>query len=191
MSTIELSPKMRELIQRLDRAVEEAEVKGCCMSVKDALEEVVRSGEDFVDERFLAPASDKYARRLIHLDPDGKYSLMAMVWGNGQGTAIHDHAHMWCVECVYRGRIKVVSYDLRTPEDSEVLRFQEEATIFAGPGEAGALIPPFEYHTIENADETPAVTLHVYGGEMTWCHVFLPNEGGGYRRERRELCYTD
>ncbi|MBV6459358.1 MAG: 3-mercaptopropionate dioxygenase [Fimbriimonadaceae bacterium] len=190
MTTATLSPKMRELIGRLDTAVEEVEVKGCCMSVKQALEEIVQSGEDFVDRNFLQPAQDRYARRLIHLDPDNKYSLMAMVWGKGQGTAIHDHAHMWCVECVYRGRIKVVSFDLRTPEDAELLQFEQQQTIFAGPGEAGALIPPFEYHTIENPDDTPAVTLHVYGGEMKWCHVFLPTEGG-YRREYRELSYTD
>ena len=69
------------------------------------------------------------------------------------------------------------------------VNFEREAEIFAGVGEAGALIPPFEHHSIENPDETPAVTIHVYHGELQWCHVFLPVEGG-YVQERRELCYT-
>jgi hypothetical protein len=97
---------------------------------------------------------------------------------------------MWCVECVYRGRIKVVSYRMEGDEE-ELVDFVPETTVLAGPGEAGALIPPFDHHTIENAEETPAVTLHIYGGEMTWCHAFVPVEGGGYRRVRRELSYTD
>jgi oxalate decarboxylase/phosphoglucose isomerase-like protein (cupin superfamily) len=51
------------------------------------------------------------------------------------------------------------------------------------------LIPPFEYHVLENAGDTPAVTLHVYGGEMDHCHIFEPVENGWLRRYR-ELSYT-
>ena len=60
----------------------------------------------------------------------------------------------------------------------------------AGCGQAGALIPPFEYHTIENPDATPAVTIHVYAGELDHCYIFVPAAGGGYKREYRELSYT-
>jgi predicted metal-dependent enzyme (double-stranded beta helix superfamily) len=113
-----------------------------------------------------------------------------MVWGQGQGTALHDHAGIWCVECVYQGRITVTSYSVRggNPETG-VVQFEREKEIVAGPGEAGALIPPFEYHVIANADQAPSVTIHVYGGEMDHCHVFTPVEGG-HRREYRELSYT-
>jgi hypothetical protein len=97
---------------------------------------------------------------------------------------------MWCVECVYRGRIRVTSYDLVGSPDAAVVRFQRQTEVFAGPGEAGALIPPFEYHTIDNADARPSVTIHVYGGEMNRCHIFLPVPGG-YRREMSQLHYTD
>jgi hypothetical protein len=97
---------------------------------------------------------------------------------------------MWCCECVYRGRITVNSYRLIGNEETdELVDFKLEDTVHAGPGEAGALIPPFDHHTIANELETPAVTIHVYGGEMTWCHVFLP-EDGGYRRTYKELSYT-
>jgi hypothetical protein len=61
--------------------------------------------------------------------------------------------------------------------------------VHAGVGEAGALIPPFEYHLLENAGEAPAVTLHVYGGETTRCHIFEPS-GNGWLRRYRELTYT-
>ena len=84
----------------------------------------------------------------------------------------------------------MTSYDIEgSPEDVPV-QFHEEKTVFAGVGEAGALIPPFEYHTISNALENePTVTVHVYGHELTWCHIFKPIEGG-FERVRKELGYT-
>jgi predicted metal-dependent enzyme (double-stranded beta helix superfamily) len=178
-----------ELIELLDKAVERASTEGCCFAIKDALEHVVRSGKDFIDEPMLRPVEGRYARRLLHRDPSGRYSVLVMVWNSGQGTPLHDHAHMWCVECVYRGRIKVVSYDLQGQEGDRY-RFSREKEVFAGPGEAGALIPPFEYHTLENAQETPSATIHVYGGDMTWCDAFFPESDGLYRLERRELSFT-
>ncbi len=191
------SPKLDELVQLLDKAVEEQETKGCCYAVKAALEHVTHSGEEFIDPYFLQPAKESYARRLLHKDPLGRYAALVMVWDKGQGTALHDHDNMWCVECVYRGRIKVVSYDMAegpdlhptTPSRSALYQFREETTIYAGPGEAGALIPPFDHHTICNTEDTPAITIHVYGGEMNHCHVFLPVEGG-YERAEKTLSYT-
>lgn len=188
MASTTQSEKVNELIRRLDAAVDMA-TEPCCQKVKDVLHDLCMSGTEFIDERFLVPVEGRYARRLLHRDPDGRYSVLVMVWGPGQGTPLHDHAHMWCVECVYQGKIRVTSYDLHGEEDAELVQFSKEMEVIAGTGDAGALIPPFEYHTIENALDTPAVTLHVYGGEMQWCHAFAPTEGG-YRKERRELSYT-
>jgi len=117
--------------------------------------------------------------------------VVVMVWDRGQGTPLHDHAGVWCVECVYRGRIRVTSFDLEGEPQAERLQFTPESVVFAGVGEAGHLIPPFEYHMIENPDATPSVTIHVYGGELTWCNAFHPLEGGGYRREHRTLTYSE
>ncbi len=179
-----------ELVRRLDEAVDTDCVHGRCDKVKAILEDVFRSGEPFLAPEFLEPDPERYARRLVHRDPAGRYSVVAMVWGKGQGTAIHDHAGQWCVECVYSGTISVTSYDLVSgDEEAGVVQFRQEKTVLAGVGEAGALIPPFEYHTIANALDGPTVTVHVYGEELTWCHVFQPVEGG-YERVRRELSYT-
>jgi predicted metal-dependent enzyme (double-stranded beta helix superfamily) len=179
-----------DLVRRLDEAVAARDDESRCRNVKCVLVDVTTNGELFIDAPYLVPAADRYARRLMHRDPAGRYTVIAMVWGAGQGTPLHDHAGIWCVECVYRGRIKVTSYSVRggNPETG-IVQFEKETEIMAGPGEAGALIPPFEYHVLTNADPTPSVTIHVYGGEMTHCHIFSP-VAGGYRREYRELAYT-
>lgn len=182
-------PCVNDLIKCLDEAVAEECGNACCHNVKDVLEEIIASGQDFIAPEFLEPAPNSYARRLLHRDPEGRYSVLVMVWDKGQGTPIHDHAGMWCCECVYRGRIEVVSYDRADEDSGDTAVFKEELRIMAGVGEAGALIPPFDYHTIQNLDDQPAITVHVYGGDMTWCHAFVP-EGGHHRRVRKELTLT-
>lgn len=192
MSTIATwSSELTSLVDRLDRAAEQESVEPLCEGVKRALTGIIESSNDFLPESLLEPEPEGYARRLVHRDPEGRYSVLAMVWGPGQGTPLHDHAGVWCVECVYRGRIRVVSYDREGEPEDGLYRFAEMERVIAERGAAGALIPPFEYHTIDNPHAETAVTLHVYAGEMTWCHTFTPQGDGTYRRERRELAYTE
>jgi predicted metal-dependent enzyme (double-stranded beta helix superfamily) len=114
-----------------------------------------------------------------------------MTWGPGQGTPLHDHAGMWCVEGVLQGEIDVTQYDLVEQRDG-LYRFRREGSIQAHIGNAGALIPPFEYHTITNSSATgKAVTLHVYAGEMTHCTVFAPHGDSWYERQERALSYCE
>lgn len=178
-----------ELVRRLDEAVTGDDVS-CCRNVKRVLSEFISAGGLTLDPAYLAPAPDRYARRLLHRDPRGRYTVIVMVWGEGQGTPLHDHAGIWCVECVYEGRIEVTSYAVRGGDpETGVVQFSEESVVRAGAGEAGALIPPFEYHVLRNGGGGRAVTIHVYGGEMNHCHVFEPVDGG-WQRRYRELSYT-
>lgn len=189
MAVLPTMSRTAELVRRLDECMADEDVPARCQSVKQALEDLIGHGGVLLEPQFLRPAANRYARYLVHRDPALRYTVLAMVWGPGQGTPLHDHASMWCVECVFQGRIRVTSYSLLGRDDAPLMQFQRETEIIAGVGEAGALIPPFEYHTIENADATPSVTIHVYGGEMNWCHAFVP-VAGGYQRERRALSYT-
>jgi predicted metal-dependent enzyme (double-stranded beta helix superfamily) len=116
--------------------------------------------------------------------------MVVMTWGPGQKTALHDHAGIWCVECVVDGRMEVSQYDL-TSEHGGAFQFEQRKRILASRGSAGCLIPPFEYHVLANTLETPSVTLHVYGGEMDHCHVFEPSGDGSYKRVRKALCYNE
>ena len=36
-----------------------------------------------------------------------------MTWGPGQGTPVHDHGGLWCVEGVVEGQIAVTRYDVQ------------------------------------------------------------------------------
>jgi predicted metal-dependent enzyme (double-stranded beta helix superfamily) len=124
------------------------------------------------------------------VDPTGRFSVVVMVWGPGQRTPIHDHGGMWCVEGVYRGRIRVTRYDLDAPIKDNVARFHRYEVIEAGVGKTGSLIPPVDFHTIENDQAETAVTVHTYGGEMSTCQVFLPRPDGAYEALVKPLTYS-
>jgi predicted metal-dependent enzyme (double-stranded beta helix superfamily) len=191
MSGTALQPAF-DLVQELDRAILATNDTTRCHRIKEVLQLAVEAGAGLLAPRFFAPAVEGYARRLLHRDPSGRYSVVVMVWGRGQGTPLHDHAGRWCVECVYRGRIRVESFARIADRDStrEIWDFRSEGDLVTGVGDAGALIPPFEYHRLSNPDSTPAVTIHVYGGELDGCNVYEPAPNGGYHRVRKPLAYT-
>ena len=191
MPTMTQVPRVLELGGRSDEVRAGAnDDAGRCRGVKKVLEQTLLASADFLEERFLEPNPERYARRLLHRDPQNRYTVIAMVWNRRQGTPLHDHAGIWCVEVVYQGRIRVTSYNAMGGDpERDLVQFRQEKVIHAGVGEAGALIPPFEYHVLENADDRPAVTIHVYGGELDHCHVFEPVDGG-WLRKYRELTYT-
>ena len=90
---------------------------------------------------------------------------------------------------MWSGDIEVTQYEL-LEEDGGRCRFEARSNVHAGLGSAGSLIPPFEYHTIRNpAEETTAITLHVYGHEMSQCSIFEPRSDGWYDRRTRDLSY--
>lgn len=158
--------------------------------VKAVLIDSLQQGTLTLPKAMCTPVEGSYARRLLHRDPSGQYTIVVMTWAPGQKTALHDHAGIWCVECVVDGNMEVAQYDL-TGQDNGHFQFEQRSRVVAGRGSAGCLIPPFEYHTLGNAAETPSVTLHVYGGEMDHCHVFEPLEDGSYRRVRKDLAYCN
>lgn len=181
---------VESFLQRLDQAVDAADPGAICARIKHVLMEALRERRLDMPETFLQPVPTGYARRCLFRDPRGRFSVVVMVWGPGQGTPLHDHAGHWCVECVYDGRIQVTSYELEQ-EGSGKVCFQERGSVQAGIGAAGALIPPYEYHTIRNPHTEKAVTIHVYEGELTWCHAFEPlPESGWFAPHRHELHYT-
>ncbi|MFU8877852.1 MAG: hypothetical protein ACNA7E_06895 [Wenzhouxiangellaceae bacterium] len=184
--TLEFNGKP-ELIRRLDAVVDGECTKTITQCVRDVLCDMMTEHKlDLPDSVYDCPG-DHYGRRLIHKDGQRGYTIMAMTWGAGQGTPVHDHSGMWCVEAVWEGQIEVTQFEL-LEQDGDHYRFEPTTTMRAGIGSAGSLIPPHEYHTIRNPSrDATAITIHIYSGEMSCCSIFTPAGDDWYRRERREL----
>ena len=187
-----------KLVAALDAAVRLDEEHAVTTALRQALVALFADREVGLPRRVLEPIADHYARRELHVSPELGYSVVAMTWGPGQGTRIHDHDGAWCVEGVWHGRLAITQYEPRERRDGR-WRFIRMGDIEAGPGSAGSLIPPHEYHAIRNpSDAGIAVSLHVYQRPLLRCHVFVPEDAdapcagdGGWMRREERLLGTD
>ena len=185
-----MSDGLNALLARIDAAVQLRDADAITQRIKQELQEAIRARSVTLPERFHRVRPEGYARRLLHRNDDLGYTAVVMTWGPGQRTPLHDHAGIWCVEGVLSGQMDVTQFDL-VEESDEAYRFEAKGCVHASVGSAGCLIPPFEYHILANALDTPSITLHVYGGEMTTCHVFEPAGNGRYARRERPLSYQE
>ena len=185
-------PGLSNLIARLDRSVEAGSVSSITAAVKADLEAVLGGRALALPEAFVQPRTESYARRLLHRDPKGRYTAIVMTWGPGQGTAVHDHGGLWCVEGVVDGEIAVTQYLVQQDSDG-FYRVTPIGSLLAGTGSAGCLIPPTDHHVLANARPTRAsVTLHIYGGDLDDCKVFLPaTPDGRYAESTRMLSFNE
>ena len=181
---------LNALLARIDAAVQLRDTDAITQRIKQDLQDAIRARSVTLPERFLRVRPEGYARRLLHRNDDLGYTAVVMTWGPGQGTPLHDHAGIWCVEGVLSGQMDVTQFDL-VEESDQAYRFEAKGCVHASVGSAGCLIPPFDYHILANAIDEPSITLHVYGGEMASCHIFEPVDGGRYVRRARPLRYHD
>ena len=180
-------PGREKLIRAFDAAISAGDTASTMRALRSALCDAIHAGDVRLPDCVFEGCAEHYARRELYRSPEHGYAVVAMTWGPGQGTPIHDHSGMWCVEAVWRGALEVVQYELREHDDTRY-RFIQAGVIQAGAGSAGSLIPPHEHHTICNAsDHEIAVSVHVYQDEMTCCNVFEPEQGEWYVRHEREL----
>jgi 3-mercaptopropionate dioxygenase len=103
-----------------------------------------------------------YQSHLLHAEPDGSFSIAAMVWLPGQETVIHDHV-AWCVTAVLEGR-----------EYEEIFALADGGRALAlaarnvnRPGSVSGFAPPGDIHRVRNTGDDVAVSMHVYGADIS------------------------
>jgi 3-mercaptopropionate dioxygenase len=115
----------------------------------------------------LSPAEragdpDGYRCHVLYVEPDGSFSVTAMVWRPGQVTPIHDHV-TWCVFGVVQGVEYEELYALSADGSclAEVGRSENAA------GDVSGFAPPGDIHRVRNIGADVAISLHVYGADIT------------------------
>jgi predicted metal-dependent enzyme (double-stranded beta helix superfamily) len=135
-------------------------------------------------------SSGCYARHLVHHKDGNGFCVVAMVWSPGQGTSVHDHDGTWCVEGCLEGKLDVTSFRVVDQTAPDHIRMVPESVVSIGEGAVGSLIPPFEHHKIHNSYSEPAVTIHVYGKELSQCTRYQQENEDWFRAEKVDLSYT-
>lgn len=181
-------PGRDKLVAAVDAAVSRGDEHAVTAALRDTLCKMIRDHDVQLPDCVFEPIADHYARREIYRSPEHGYSVVAMTWGPGQGTPVHDHCGLWCVEGVWDGQLEITQFEL-LERDGERFRFRAAGGLQASPGSAGSLIPPHEYHTIRNAsDDNVAVTVHIYKAPMDACSMFIPQQGEWFTRADKTLC---
>lgn len=117
-------------------------------------------GAGLLSAEQLAGDPAGYQTHLVHAEPDGSFSIMVMVWRPGQRTSIHDHL-AWCVTAVLQGTEYEVVYANRGDHLEAVARNANAA------GTVSGFAPPGDIHQVTNVGDTVAVSMHVYGTDIT------------------------
>lgn len=158
-----MSPALAHLISEV-RAVVSSERD--CRKVSDAVAKLLQpclGFADFLTPEQLEPDQTKYRQHILHVEPDGSFSIVALVWLPGQKTPIHDHVS-WCVVGVHRGEEHETVYEKANPGHQEHLRVVGDG--FNPCGSVAALVPPGDIHHVANDGHELAVSLHIYGANI-------------------------
>ena len=102
-----------------------------------------------------------YRCHLLHADPDGSFSIVALVWRPGQATPVHDHV-AWCVTGVIQGTEHEERYELRDDGWLAVT-----GTADSPAGDVVGLAPPGDIHRVTNRGAETAISLHIYGTDLS------------------------
>ena len=187
-------PGREQLLAALDHAVQLTGTEAVTLALQRALREAITDTRINLPACIHQPVPGHYARRELYRSPQHGYSVVAMTWGPGQGTPLHDHSGLWCVEGVWHGELEITQYEL-LEQNGDRYRFRAAGGMHAGPGSAGSLIPPHEYHTIRNASaDRIAVSLHIYQAQMACCAKFqplLPDQTGEWFVREAATLVTD
>ena len=182
----------QRLLEAIDAAMQAGDAAATVTAIERALLHAIADPLIVLPDCVHAPITDHYARRELYRNARHGYSIIAMTWGPGQGTPLHDHDGLWCVEGVWQGALHITPHRLLETRGAEH-RLLPLPTLAGERGSTGNLIPPDEYHVLRNAsDEEIAISVHVYQRPLEHGAVFVPVAGRGdwYRREGR-LMQTD
>ncbi len=102
-----------------------------------------------------------YVCHTLHTEPDGSFSVCALVWRPGQRTPIHDHV-AWCVAGVLQGAEHEELFALR---DGGAALAQAGRTVNER-GDVSGFAPPGDIHRVSNLGAEVAISLHVYGADI-------------------------
>lgn len=186
----ELAPNpLAGLAETVGRCLDAGGPASIALAVREALAVRIAGGDVALPASASSAFPDRYARRLIHRDPAGRFSIVAMAWGPGQFAPVHDHDGSWCVEGVLSGATFSEPYRAIDSRDGR-WRFEPLAREIMRSGDTGAIFPPFEHHVYGNASaHDAALTLHVYGPELLRCACYTREDDGTWTRRERTLSY--
>ncbi|XP_077288699.1 cysteine dioxygenase type 1 [Arctopsyche grandis] len=146
---------------------------------------------------------NRYTRNLVDKG-NGKFNLIVLCWGEGHGSAIHDHADSHCFMKMLKGELEETRFawpdahdpnrTKRLPADDNEIRYggdigdsrwdvDESGMVELGRTRLATnsvcyINDSLGLHRVENpSNANTAVSLHLYSPPFDACHVFNQQTG--------------
>jgi predicted metal-dependent enzyme (double-stranded beta helix superfamily) len=102
---------------------------------------------------------DSYARHVLYADPQGRFTILALVWSGGQFSPVHAH-DTWCAYAVHRGALTetLFRFDAATAQATP-LRSETRRAGYGCFARSGLE----QIHRLGNSGAEPAISIHAYG----------------------------
>ncbi|MFJ2743411.1 cysteine dioxygenase [Streptomyces sp. NPDC087440] len=107
-----------------------------------------------------------YRQHLLHAEHDGSFSIVALVWLPGQQTSVHDHVS-WCTTGVHVGEERERRYRLVPAAEGARAHLVATDDVVNPQGAVCGFAPPGDIHRVWNACDDLAISLHVYGADIS------------------------
>lgn len=131
-------------------------------SVRKALDEALvgMTATELAHQILTLPRkSETYTRHILHADPKGRFTIVALVWEKGQASPVHAH-FTWCAYKVLNGVLSESHFEWdRSAQQAKLTGEVERPSGQSVCGHAGLEL----IHQLGNRQEQPAVSIHVYG----------------------------
>lgn len=114
-------------------------------------------GPDVLTAEQRLGSPDDYCDHHLYVESDGSFSILAVVWRPGQATRIHDHV-TWCALGVIQG----VEHEDVFDAELNLVGHNENHV-----GDVSGFSPPGDIHRVHNTGVTTAISIHVYGTDIT------------------------
>jgi predicted metal-dependent enzyme (double-stranded beta helix superfamily) len=104
---------------------------------------------------------DSYARHVLYADPQGRFTILALVWSGGQFSPVHAH-DTWCAYAVHRGVLTETLFHFDAATEAAIpLRTETRRAGYGCFARSGLE----QIHRLGNAGRESAISIHVYGVE--------------------------
>lgn len=175
-------PELGDVVRLVDEALAMRRAEAVVAHLRARLPAHIERARAGLSADLLRASERGYRRLELHHSALHGYQILAMVWGPGQGTPIHDHQDFWGLEAVVLGELQVARYRIRDLA-GDALRLEPSDVIELRGGDIEVIDADHGLHLCRNPSaRAVTVSLHIYGRPLDPFGVYLDEGDGWYRR---------
>ncbi|XP_001632450.3 cysteine dioxygenase type 1 [Nematostella vectensis] len=173
---IKAPENLDELIRELHEVFESDRVD--IDQVKTLMESYRSNQDDW--QKYANYDPFRYTRNLVD-EGNGKFNLIVLCWGEGQGSSIHDHTDSHCFLKVLDGKLKETLFEW--PSESEPEKpLAVKGVSYVDRDEVAYINDSIGLHRMENTSHSDtACSLHLYCPPFDMCNSF--DQRTGHKRK--------